>query len=158
MLLLYCGAHSTANAKLFQANVTTAIITPYLPRSKKLGRKVFLVMKTRLKATSPYAAIEPAADVEVKLRNATCEGNWVHNRRPATAVTKMAALCGCLLFETLHSASLNGKTESRAIAKTSLETAIMEIDVLRMAPIIEIIVATMCACGPRARAYILTNG
>lgn len=120
--------------------------------------KVFLVRKARPKPTIPYAAMEPAAEVEVKLMKATCEGSWVHNKRAAIVAMKMTALCGCLLFETLQSDSLNGKMESRATAKTSREAATIEIDVLRIAPIIEIIVATTCARGPKARAYILMNG
>jgi hypothetical protein len=44
------------------------------------------------------------------------------------------------------------------MAKTSLETATIEMDVLRIAPIIETIVATTCAWGPKARAYIWING
>jgi hypothetical protein len=46
-------------------------MTPNLPRSKKLGWNVFRVMNARPKPTSPYAAIDPAAEVEVKLKNAT---------------------------------------------------------------------------------------
>ena len=82
----------------------------------------------------------------------------MQRRRAAMTAMKITALWGCLLLETRHKTSLKGKTESRAIAKTSLETATIEIEVLRMAPIIEMIVAATWACGPRAMAYMLING
>jgi hypothetical protein len=79
-------------------------------------------------------------------------------RRAAMTDMKITALWGCLLFETLQSTSLNGNTESLAMAKTSLETATIEMDVLRIPPVIEIMVATTWACGPKAKAYMLING
>ncbi len=45
------------------------------PRLKKLGRNDLRVINARPKPRIPYAAIEPAAEVDVKLAKATCDGN-----------------------------------------------------------------------------------
>lgn len=84
---------------------------------------------------SPYAAADGTPAAEISDVNATSEASIVQANMEATPQTTMTALSGWPADETLETQPENGRTPSRATAKTRREAATIAIAVF-CAPIV----------------------